>query len=61
MLPRRFQMLPRRLLAPIGWVVLALINTGLYRYTGSLASALLAIMTASVGLALLAVILRDLL
>lgn len=54
-------MLPRRLLAPIGWVVLALINTGLYRYTGSLASALLAIMTASVGLALLAVILRDLL
>ena len=54
-------MLPPRLLVAIGWVVLALINTGLYRYTGSLVSALLVIITASIGLAMLAGILRDLL
>jgi hypothetical protein len=52
-------LLPHRLLVAIGWVILAIINLGLYKYTGFWPSALLA--AAGAGIAMLGGILGDLL
>jgi hypothetical protein len=54
-------MLPPRLLVAVGWVILAVINLGLYEYTGFWPSALLAALIAGAAVAMLVGILRDLL
>jgi hypothetical protein len=54
-------MLPHRLPVAIVWVVLAVINLGVYAYTQYMPSALLAILFAGVGIAVLGSILGDLL
>jgi hypothetical protein len=57
----RCPLLPHRLLVAIGWVILAIINLGLYKYTGFWPSALLAAVAAGAGIAMLGGILGDLL
>jgi len=52
-------MLPRRLLVAVGWVILAVINLGLYEYAGGGLSALMAALAAGVAVAMLVGILRD--
>jgi len=54
-------MLSRRMTIAIGWVILAIINLGVYEYTQFVPSAVLSAVTAGIGGAMLIQQLRELL
>ena len=54
-------MLPHRLLVAYGWIIMAVINLGVFEYTQFWPSAVLAGLTAGVAGAMFVGVLRDLL